>query len=271
MKGEIRFLIIALPVLLLLALPALSAAGWRWLSPLRVAALTKEVGGLWLVDVRSPVAFAAEHIEGSVNIPVETLATKRLLKQKTVVLVDDSLGLRQAREAARRLTDEGMERIFVLEGGLMAWRSLGLQPAGGGLSSRTRPVTPEELAWARENGTPLRLVDLRDERERREAPFEGAASLTGATFQDRLNTLKEHVVGESKAGPVKSMGKPATVVVILPMAGDAREGLEWVLRGVAADVRYLEGGYAYWMAHPKKLKHADACPTCPGGGGGVRR
>lgn len=260
-------------LLFLLAPTVLVAAGWQTVSVKRLQGLMKEATGLWLVDVRSPAAFEQGHIEGAVNIPADTLTTKRLPKQKSVVLVDDSLGLRRARQAAEHLAAVGMEKLFILDGGLVAWQAEGHPLAGTGNYRKVRMVTPEELIWARENRVPLQVLDLREQRERELAPLAEVAVVTGATLVERIARLRELLKVAAKSAPAGKLERSATTVVILPLAGDATEALERAVRDLPGDVRYLEGGQATWMANPdKRLKLGDACPTCPGGtGGGVKK
>jgi len=51
--------------------------------------------GALIVDVRSPREFASGHIEGSINVPLDTIASKTdflIKKQKTVITVCRSGG-----------------------------------------------------------------------------------------------------------------------------------------------------------------------------------
>jgi glyoxylase-like metal-dependent hydrolase (beta-lactamase superfamily II) len=74
-----------------------------------------------LLDVRSPLEFESEHIEGSINVPIETLASRleTLPSADDIVLVCRS-GVR-ATVAADTLARAG-RRARVLEGGILAWR-----------------------------------------------------------------------------------------------------------------------------------------------------
>src|SRR6266581_3880370 len=132
----IKFFKSVLCVFLLLLPQAVIAGNWQWMAPQRAFSLVKEGSGLWLVDVRSEPAFAEGHIEGAVHIPAGLLATKRLPQGKIIVLVDDSLGLRKGREAADVLLKNGHDKVFLLEGGLPAWRGERYPVAGKG-SGRT--------------------------------------------------------------------------------------------------------------------------------------
>ncbi|MBS1989603.1 MAG: rhodanese-like domain-containing protein [Cyanobacteria bacterium SZAS LIN-3] len=78
-----------------------------------------------LVDVRSPIEFEAEHIEGAVNIPLETLESRceEVPRKGRLVMICRS-GMR-AERAAFTLMGKAFQPS-VLEGGMLAWRKAGL-------------------------------------------------------------------------------------------------------------------------------------------------
>jgi phage shock protein E len=78
--------------------------------------------GAVLVDVRSPGEFAAGHIEGARNIPVDTLATRTAElgpPASTTVVVYCQSGARST-NAARTLRDAGFKSVHNL-GPMSAW------------------------------------------------------------------------------------------------------------------------------------------------------
>ena len=81
-----------------------------------------------VVDVRSPGEFAAAHIAGSHNLPLDALASVsgelRGALDVPMVLVCQT-GPR-ARQAEAELRAAGIERVHVLDGGVTAWESAGL-------------------------------------------------------------------------------------------------------------------------------------------------
>jgi glyoxylase-like metal-dependent hydrolase (beta-lactamase superfamily II)/rhodanese-related sulfurtransferase len=88
---------------------------------------------LQLLDVREPDEFIGPlgHIERSVLIPLGTLPdrTGELSKDKPIVAICRS-GARSA-QAVRFLEQAGFKRLANLPGGMMRWRSEGLQTEGG--------------------------------------------------------------------------------------------------------------------------------------------
>ena len=254
--------------LLLLVMPYLSyAAGWQMIPPQRVASLMKEGSGMWLVDVRTPLAFEEMHIEGAMNIPAAVIPAKSFPRQKMIVLVDESLGLKNARMAADQLARSGQEKVYVLDGGMHVWQAEGYPLAGKRGGRKFPMVTPEELAWARENRVALRIYDLRDKDERDRSPIRDATPLAGTNLTERLEKMKGLLMPQKKALAGK-LEKPATMILILPLASEAKEVAARVLYDLSVDVRCLDGGYAAWMAKPESKVVTDAsCPVCPGGKG----
>jgi len=79
-----------------------------------------------VLDVRTPGEFAAAHIPGSYNVPVDDLgAVGRQIAAVSdpVVLVCQSGG--RARRAETALAAAGMANVRVLDGGLAAWMEAG--------------------------------------------------------------------------------------------------------------------------------------------------
>ena len=78
----------------------------------RAAELVK--GGALLLDVRTPAEFAADHLEGAVNIPVQTLAQRvaEVPKDRVVVVYCRS-GARSG-HASRILLDRGYTTLYDL-------------------------------------------------------------------------------------------------------------------------------------------------------------
>lgn len=260
-------------MLFLCTLPGMSiAAGLQWMTPQRAFTLIKEGSGLWLVDVRNEAAFTETHIEGAVSIPAALLATKQLPKGKIIVLADDSLGLRKGREAAEVLSRKGHEKVYILEGGMLAWQLDRYPLAGKVGQQRFRSVMPEDIAWAQENRIPLRIFDLRDKVEQDKGPVLQSQSVNGASPAERLEKVKEMMAKEEKKGLAARLDKSATTILIMPAATEPRTLLERSFRGISGDIRYLEGGYAAWAARPdKSITAVGTCPTCPGGVSGGKK
>lgn len=94
-------------------------------NPVSAAELSASTGAGFLLDVRSPIEFAVEHINGAVNIPLPELEGRagEVPRDRRLFVICRS-GKRAAR-AAYLLAGQGYEPS-VLTGGVLAWRAAGL-------------------------------------------------------------------------------------------------------------------------------------------------
>ncbi len=76
-----------------------------------------------IVDLRDPADFKKECIARSVNIPADRIQNElgKLDKTRPVLLVDDDG--RRSRMASPLLRGTGFKEVFILAGGLNAWRT----------------------------------------------------------------------------------------------------------------------------------------------------
>lgn len=99
------------------------------LSATALRDLLERTGALHVLDVRTPGEFAAGHVPGSVNVPLDTLRehastlSDQLPGEVPVVLVCRS-GAR-ASTAAQSLAEAGRADVQVLEGGVRSWGAAG--------------------------------------------------------------------------------------------------------------------------------------------------
>lgn len=107
-----------------------SAAESRLCERVSAQALSPQIANGFLLDVRSPIEFEAEHIEGAVNIPLSELESRleELPRQGKITLVCRS-GMR-AERAAYLLMGQGLKPL-VLEGGMLTWKKSGLAVVKG--------------------------------------------------------------------------------------------------------------------------------------------
>jgi phage shock protein E len=76
-------------------------------------------GGATLVDVRSPDEFAAQHIEGAVNVPAAEVASHDFGGKDKAVVLYCTHG-RRSQQAGEALRSQGYTRVYVL-GPMSAW------------------------------------------------------------------------------------------------------------------------------------------------------
>lgn len=88
-----------------------------------------------LIDVRTPVEYAEIHVEGARLVPLDTLDPHTLSAESTVrngepLYVICRTGSRAAK-AYEKLQAAGVENIFSIEGGTLAWARAGLPVVRG--------------------------------------------------------------------------------------------------------------------------------------------
>lgn len=115
-------------ILSLVALPRI--ASWRRgrgrpvLDPLQVEELLLGSGVL-VVDLRDVQAFRTGHIRGCLHVPYPELATRMAAPDpnahRALVLVDETDEL--SHQAFERLSARGFSWMYVMKGGMRAWRS----------------------------------------------------------------------------------------------------------------------------------------------------
>ncbi len=249
-------------VLLTTSLSAFASdKGWKWIDGATVQGMIKEGSGLWLIDVRNPMAFEAEHIEGSVNIPSTGLAYKKFPANKILILLDESLGQKISRDAADMLVRNGYEKVFVLEGGLVNWKLNGLPVVES--KPVVRGLTVGELKWAFSNNIPVKIFDMRDASEREKGRMENSKPVSGKNINKRMEELKD-MLKKEKGGLSAGLGKTKTIVLVFSASEDAEGLIRKKLHGTNADIRYLIGGYESFIAKDEAhVKITGACPTCP--------
>jgi rhodanese-related sulfurtransferase len=81
-----------------------------------------------LLDVRMPGEYEGGHIEGSYNVPLDTLGEHaRELTELTDPVVLVCRGGNRARQAEQVLRDSGMAQLHVLDGGVAGWEAAGYE------------------------------------------------------------------------------------------------------------------------------------------------
>lgn len=109
-----------------------SAEPVRWLDVSELSAMLDQTPAPEIVDVRGPDEFTGPlgHIETARNIPLDQIAAHATaLLQVTHPLVMVCHTDRRSAGAARQLVSLGAAEVFVLRGGMVAWRSRPDQPA----------------------------------------------------------------------------------------------------------------------------------------------
>lgn len=98
------------------------ASGLKKVSPLEMPQVTRKDSVI--LDVSEPVDFKKGHIPNALNMTLKTmqagLGKLEKQKKKTVIVVCQAGN--KAQSAAKMLLKNGFEDVYVLSGGMMAWR-----------------------------------------------------------------------------------------------------------------------------------------------------
>jgi rhodanese-related sulfurtransferase len=248
-------------VLFILSLYATAlAAKAKWLRADcgMVRAMINKEKDLWIIDVRSESAFEAGHMEGAVNIPLSSLSFKKFRKESTIVTADDSPGQVKAVEVADMLVKNGNKRVYVLEGGIPAWRI-----AGYPYTSNEWPVqsvTPEELKRAVSNKAPMTVLDMRGVEERNKCKMPNAEPVSGKSMEERAQKLKELLRKKEVKGK-----QPKPVILVFSVSADPESVIRHTMMNTRKDIRYVAGGCEAISINMKRQTVVSGpCPDCPG-------
>lgn len=98
-----------------------------FLTPDEVVQLRADRPAIRLLDVRTPNEFSEQRIEGSDNVPLDSVQHQlgELQREVEPVVIVCRSGAR-ASVAERQLRSAGMEDVYVLDGGVLAWDAAGL-------------------------------------------------------------------------------------------------------------------------------------------------
>lgn len=99
-----------------------------------------------LIDVRTPVEYAFEHIRGALLSPLATFDTRHLPEQDRKPIVFHCGSGMRSKMVAEKCLAAGHRKVMHMAGGFAAWKKAGqayitTNPATGGPVDRRDPVT----------------------------------------------------------------------------------------------------------------------------------
>jgi rhodanese-related sulfurtransferase len=102
----------------------------KTISPSELDSLLSAKPDLPLLDVRTPVEYAQDHVHQARNVPLDTLAPRALFESgklpegQPIYILCQTGG--RATKAAEKFAGEGFDQAVVVEGGTTAWIDAGL-------------------------------------------------------------------------------------------------------------------------------------------------
>lgn len=197
--------------------------------------------GAPVVDTRPAAAFAAGHVPGTINIPLDgsfTTWAGWLLPYggDVFLLVDDAAGPNYAREAVRDLAMIGLDRVA----GIFNADAIAAWVASGRELATVAQVTPAEAARMAEEGAAV--IDVRGRSEWEAGHLPGVPNIPVGYLTERLAEI--------------TTDRP----VILHCQGGARSAIAAsVLRARGLDnVVNMTGGYGAWQQAGLPVTRDDA-------------
>jgi rhodanese-related sulfurtransferase len=243
------------------------------ISPEQLAALLEQSAPHALLDLRERAAFERGHIFRATPLPRRLLEIRLpalVTATATLIVLCDDDG-RLAALAAPTLGEMGYTEVFVLAGGLEAWRRAG-RPTVQGLNvpskvfgehvlheRKTPEITPLELSARMAEGRDMVIVDTRTPEEYHRGCLPGAWSMPGGELVLRIGEVVErpeqtivvHCGGRTRsylgAESLRRMGLPNPIVAV-------KNGtMGWQLDGLE-----LERGATRWPPAPSEASHRSA-------------
>ncbi len=233
-----------------------------------LVACQKALEGVTLVDVRDQGAFQQCRIPGSINVPLHALRTKKFLASRFVVLVNEGFLYTQLAERCRELRAAGF-MVWVLEGGLVAWREAGGALEGDEVAQRHLSRISARDLFEERDGSHWVAVDARQtETSKESAPFsriiptgslrneeEFIAVLVRYQKQTRRNLPLSLVIfnedGKQYENPEKLLGKAG----IKPAF--------YLIDGLAGYNAFMTQSAAVFQNKDRSRRTIGRCTDCP--------
>ncbi len=219
-----------------------------------------------LIDIRKNEDFENLWIPGSVNIPLYLIKTKTFLKDKFLVLINEGYSCTQLEQEVNRLKDFGFSKVFILNGGLNAWRQAGAVLSGDPfMAKKLAYITPKILFLERHYENWI-VIDSSSS-DSTNSNFYIPEAVHIPYSNDKGGFLKKIQNNIRKA----STNKFATSVAIFNDNGQGYEDLDRLIHEAGIkNVFYMEGGLEGYkvflqrqalMRQPQKVK-TEACQSC---------
>lgn len=170
----------------------------RGLESSELFKMTIQDNAVVLIDIRSPEEFNKEHIQNSKNIPASALADalRSMEKDRTYVIVSDSLSVEDLNLMADMLQENGIEDYFYLQGGLAAWKAAFNPTISDGDpqsftdQAKVTYIKSDELKKLISTDQNLFIIDLRKSGQFKEGHIKNAVNI----FLDNLESEKRNIL-----------------------------------------------------------------------------
>jgi rhodanese-related sulfurtransferase len=121
-----------------------------------------------IIDVRSEDDYQTDHAIDSINLPLDQLAVTDPKIDADSVIVVSGNGPEESNKGADILSKKGFQKVFVLAGGLAAWKNISGQslswgdPTSFANQSKVTFINPEDAKKYIDEKKPAYFLDVRD-------------------------------------------------------------------------------------------------------------
>jgi len=222
-----------------------------------------------LIDVRNREEFEKFRIPGSINIPLFAIKTKTFLKHKPLVLINEGYHHCPLERECKRLTDSGFTAVWVLNGGLNAWREKGAPIDGDIFEQKDLNKMPPQIFFEEKNDENWVVIDIsRSESSESRYLLPQAISIPFANDAgDFVSSIKRVIERHEKNSFLSFL--------ILNENGEQYEKIEKLIEEAGVrNVFYLKEGLRgykgflkrqaiMWQPKEHSRKTLKKCPGCP--------
>lgn len=238
----LRFLATVL-FLAMLSLPAAAGSSdkYREIDTKGVKTMI-EAGGVLLVNPLSPIEFAAEHITGSVNVPIERLK-QGLPADKNQPIIFYCLGEKcvYSWRAAEDAAALGYKNLYAYRGGLPAWKAAGLPTTSTEHlpDVEVKMISTEQLAQKLKRDDFL-LVDINADED------------SDKFWVDTPKRIHLPLLDLDQS--YRTLPKNKELVLMCLKGHRGATAARFLLAKGYKDVKYVEGGIQKWVLEGRPVK-----------------
>jgi rhodanese-related sulfurtransferase len=153
----------------------------------------------YVIDVREPIDYEREHIEGSENIPLSLLtqSVKSLVQSKMIVIVGYAKKPNVAQDAIEILQSSGVHDHAILEGGYEAWSMKNLQSVSWGDpttfedQSKVRYISVDEARHLIDTDNNIIQLDVRNKTAYTQDHLTGSVNIPLEDLEEKKHTLSK--------------------------------------------------------------------------------
>jgi len=222
-----------------------------------------------LIDVRNREEFEKFRIPGSINMPLFTLKTKGFLKSKPLVLINEGYHCGPLEQECKQLKDSGFTAVWLLNGGLNAWRQKGAPLNGDVFAQKELNRMPPQIFFEEKNDENWLAIDVsKSETSEGRYLIPQAVAIPFADDAEEFVSRIKTAMGRDKSNPLLS-------VLIFNESGEQYERIEKLIQETGIrNVFYLKDGLKgyktflqrqalIWQPKEHSTKALKKCASCP--------